>query len=69
MHSGDEPLLTERERTILRLIAAGSTNEEIAELLCVELSTVKWHIKHLYSKLEARDRVQLVLRAQALRLT
>ena len=60
--------LTTRELEILRLIAAGRTNGEIAELLVVELSTVKWHVKNLYSKLAARDRVQLVLRAQALQL-
>jgi ATP/maltotriose-dependent transcriptional regulator MalT len=68
MEDGGDVCLTGRELEILRLVAAGSTNSEIAELLVLELSTVKWHVKHLYSKLGARDRVQLVLRAQALQL-
>ncbi len=68
MEESDDIHLTGRELEILRLIAAGSTNGEIAERLVLELSTVKWHVKHLYSKLGARDRVHLVLRAQALQL-
>lgn len=64
MEGDSEVLLTERERDILRLVAAGNTNKEIADVLVLQPSTVKWHIKNLYSKLEARHRVELVLRAQ-----
>ncbi|MFN2167122.1 MAG: LuxR C-terminal-related transcriptional regulator, partial [Anaerolineae bacterium] len=42
-----EPL-TEREIQILRLIAAGRSNPEIADQLYLSLNTVKWHVKNLY---------------------
>ncbi|MEY9861752.1 DNA-binding NarL/FixJ family response regulator [Catenulispora sp. GAS73] len=56
-------LLTARELEVLTLIAAGSTNTEIAEQLTVSTGTVKTHVGHLLAKLDARDRVQLVLQA------
>jgi LuxR family maltose regulon positive regulatory protein len=62
-----EPL-TERELEVLRLIAAGLSNREIAQGLVVALSTVKSHINHIYGKLEAKSRVQAVAKAQALDL-
>lgn len=68
MEEGDFVHLTGRELEILRLMATGGTYGEIAEQLAPELSTVEWHVKHLCSKLGARDRVQFVLRAQALHL-
>ncbi len=48
--------LTYRETQILKLIAAGKTNKEIAALNCIELSTVKTHINNLYGKLPAKNR-------------
>ncbi|NIV36042.1 MAG: winged helix-turn-helix transcriptional regulator, partial [Anaerolineae bacterium] len=45
-----EPL-TARELEILRFIAAGRSNPEIADLLYLSLNTVKWHVKNLYGKL------------------
>jgi LuxR family maltose regulon positive regulatory protein len=62
-----EPL-TGREREILRLIAAGRSNPEIAELLYLSLNTVKWHAKNLYGKLGVGNRVQAVARAEELHL-
>jgi LuxR family maltose regulon positive regulatory protein len=62
-----EPL-SERELEILRLIAAGRTNPEIAELLYLSLNTVKWHAKNLYGKLNVGSRIEAVARAQELDL-
>lgn len=62
-----EPL-TDREREILRLIAAGRSNPEIADLLYLSLNTVKWHAKNLYAKLGVSNRVQAITRAQELDL-
>jgi LuxR family maltose regulon positive regulatory protein len=60
-----EPL-TERELEILRLIAAGRSNPEIAESLYLSLNTVKWHAKNLYGKLGVSNRVEAAARAQEL---
>jgi DNA-binding NarL/FixJ family response regulator len=57
-----EPL-TDRERTILRLLAGGYSNHEIGELLNITEGTVKNHISNLLSKLGVRDRTRAVLRA------
>jgi DNA-binding NarL/FixJ family response regulator len=58
------PLLSEREREVLDLIAAGSTNREIAERLFLSPHTVKEHTSALYRKLGARNRAEAVQRAQ-----
>ncbi|MEJ2209843.1 MAG: LuxR C-terminal-related transcriptional regulator, partial [Anaerolineae bacterium] len=62
-----EPL-TEREIEVLRLIAAGLSNREIAQQLVVAVSTVKSHINHLSGKLEVKNRTRAVARAQELGL-
>jgi two-component system response regulator DesR len=62
--SQPEPPLTEREREVLDLIAAGSTNREIAERLYLSPHTVKEHTSALYRKLGARNRAEAVRRAQ-----
>jgi two-component system response regulator DesR len=62
------PLLTEREREVLDLIAAGSTNREIAERLYLSPHTVKEHTSALYRKLRARNRAEAVQRAQRIGL-
>jgi LuxR family transcriptional regulator, maltose regulon positive regulatory protein len=62
-----EPL-TERELEVLRLLAAGRSNAEMAAELFVEQSTVKTHLIHLYRKLRVHSRTQAVARARALGL-
>lgn len=58
--------LTGQETRVLRLIADGLSNREIAFLLNVKGETVKSHIKNVYSKLGVRNRVQAVQRAKQL---
>lgn len=62
------PLLSEREREVLSLIAAGCTNREIAEQLYLSPHTVKEHTSALYRKLSARNRAEAVQLAQRMGL-
>jgi DNA-binding NarL/FixJ family response regulator len=55
---GEEPL-TERELTVLRLVARGASNPEIAETLCITVNTVKSHLKSILSKLHLENRTQV----------
>ena len=54
-------LLTDRECEVLHLVAAGMSNGEIADHLHISPATAKTHVAHLLTKLDARDRVQLVI--------
>jgi LuxR family maltose regulon positive regulatory protein len=66
-----EPLietLTERETEVLHLLAAGLSNQEIAERLVLSEGTVKTHTHNLYGKLGVRSRTQTIARAKELRL-
>jgi DNA-binding NarL/FixJ family response regulator len=56
--------LTEREVEVLRLLAAGQSNAEIADSLVVAIGTVKAHIQHIYRKLDAHSRTHALARAR-----
>ncbi len=60
--------LTERETEIMRLMAGGYSNREIAEALSVAEGTVKNHVSNILSKLGVRDRTRAVLKALELKL-
>ncbi|WP_151480505.1 response regulator [Streptomyces albicerus] len=65
---GPEPdprldVLTDREREVMRMVAAGLTNDEIAARLVLSLSTAKTHVSRIMTKLGARDRSQVVVLA------
>ncbi|MDP8966986.1 MAG: response regulator transcription factor [Actinomycetota bacterium] len=62
-HSLSDAGLTEREAEVLRLIAEGLSNSEIATRLTVSLETVKTHVARVLTKLDARDRTQAAIRA------
>lgn len=63
LSSGDSPvrkILTRREFDILRLVALGEDNHEIAKKLCISEGTVRNHVCSIYDKLNLRDRAQAV---------
>jgi LuxR family maltose regulon positive regulatory protein len=59
-----EPL-TRREQEILRLLAEGASNQEIADALVIQLSTVKKHVSNMLGKLGAESRTQAIAQARA----
>ena len=67
----EQPLidpLSERELEVLRLIAEGLTNREIAARLTVVIGTIKAHTSNIYSKLGVSNRTQAVTKAQELNI-
>ena len=67
-HAGELAKLSERERDVLRLIARGASNKEIAAALFLAEGTVKNHVTNILAKLEVGDRTQAALRARELGL-
>jgi LuxR family maltose regulon positive regulatory protein len=62
-----EPL-SEAELKVLRLVATGLSNREIADRLVITVGTTKWHLNQIYSKLHVRNRTEAVALARALEL-
>lgn len=60
--------LTERELEVLKELMKGDSNQEIAERLCMSLSTLKTHLQHLQEKTGYRNRTELALRAREIGL-
>jgi LuxR family maltose regulon positive regulatory protein len=60
--------LSERELEVLRLLAQGRSNREVASQLVIAVSTVKSHVNSIYSKLRVESRTQAIARARALNL-
>ncbi len=60
--------LSEREREILQMVAAGLLNREIADSLCLTEGSIKWYLQQIYDKVGTRRRAQAVQRARDLGL-
>jgi DNA-binding NarL/FixJ family response regulator len=54
----DPNALTDREETVLELVAEGKSNAQIGVALCLSENTVKFHLKNLYSKLGVTNRTE-----------
>lgn len=53
-------ILSKREKQVMDLLCQQNTNQQIADELCIELSTLKTHINRIYKKLEVKNRQQLI---------
>ncbi len=62
--SAPDAFLTQREQEVLRLLANGASNQDIAQTLVIELTTVKKHVSNLLSKLGATSRTQAIALAR-----
>ena len=60
----DIQLFTPKEHEILVCIEKGLTNEDIAQKLYISIGTVKWHINHIYSKLDVKHRAEAIKKAK-----
>ena len=58
-----EQVLTERELFVLRLVASGASNQEIADNMSLSVNTVKTHLKNILSKLQLENRTQAAMYA------
>jgi LuxR family maltose regulon positive regulatory protein len=63
-----QPLLTQRELDLLKLMSLGLSNRDISERSNITLLTTKWHLKNVFAKLGVSTRMEAVFRAQELRL-
>jgi two-component system, NarL family, response regulator LiaR len=58
----DNPL-SEREQSVLQLVAKGYVNKEIADKLCISIETVKKHLQNTYRKLRATNKIEALRKA------
>jgi DNA-binding CsgD family transcriptional regulator len=58
MQPANLPQLTKRENEILKIVALGKRNKEIAECLRISVTTTQNHLRHLYKKLGVRNRTE-----------
>ena len=63
-----QPLISSRELDVLALLASGKSNQGIADTLIIGTNTVKMHLRHIYAKLDAHNRVEALKCARALQL-
>lgn len=61
--------LTEREQSVLELLARGYSNAEIASHLFLSLSTVKTHVSNVFLKMEVKSRAQAIEKSKRLKIT
>ena len=64
----ENQVVNHREREILRLVAAGLSNRDIAQAVHLSEATIKWHLHNLFAKLAVRSRTQAVLKGKSLGL-
>jgi len=67
LHAGEEPL-SERELEVLRCVAVGSANKQIARTLSIAEDTVKTHLRSIFFKLNVKDRTEAVVQAARRRI-
>jgi len=60
--------ISDREQKVLELLAEGLSNKEIADRLCIEVRTVKWHTGNIFGKLNVKNRTEAVTRARDLNI-
>jgi predicted ATPase/DNA-binding CsgD family transcriptional regulator len=63
-----DDLLSNREREIIKLITDGLNSREVAEQLFLSVTTVRWYLRQIYSKLDVHSRAELIARSKALHL-
>jgi LuxR family transcriptional regulator, maltose regulon positive regulatory protein len=68
VHEAGTESFNAREREMLRALAQGEQNRELASRFQISENTVKWYLKKLYAKLDAHNRAQVIARARHLRL-
>ena len=62
------PVVSEREREVLKLLSEGLTRDEIAAGLYVSTGTVKTHLQNIYHKLEVKGKIAAIKKAEKLKL-
>lgn len=64
----EQEILSAREYEVLKLIAKGLSNKEIAEQLFVSINTIKSHIQKIFEKLDVQNRTQAIVKAREIKL-